>query len=1081
MKSTTKSTTSSTKSFKVYKASAGTGKTFTLISEFLAECLKNVDGKAYKHILATTFTNKATKELKEKLFTALLKIIAGDETQIKQITDRTSLSNAEVKSRAEILFSQLLHDYSNINISTIDGFVQRLSRSFASDLGLSYNYNVLINTDDLVDEIVEAFSDKLTDKDEFITAVTEEFVSHNLDDEKGWKIDRALTEKVKSVLDEDEDSTILSTNDLDSVDKVKETRDYIKEKIEKLKKECEGLRIQAHKVYDDFFSKNGLNEKYINSNVVPSILKKLDNNDDFPAFCNDTLNNFRKDPTTCIKKEFKGDRTIAIPFGVEFWKYVDRYLSNKQAIFILETILGQLFTLALTKSFKELIKANEDEKGNIPLSEFNQRISEILGDFSSPFIYERVGEVFDHVFIDEFQDTSVLQWHNFLPLIDNTLAKKNMSLVVGDAKQAIYRFRGGEVEQIINLPKIYNADKENPIVAGYEKKLNDEYDQVVLHDCYRSARNIIDFNNKFFEYKKKELGSYESVFTDLRQNAKRDLDGLVQIEVFDKPQSELKESVYPERCLQIIKDLHDNHLYDYKDIAILTRKNGPAAEIASYLQKNNIPIISAESILLKNSNDVQLIISALKYIQEPSNKVNMANLLCFRNLQLNKNVFENIDKLSPEKEDDEIVDWNKNLMKLLEIGDSNLLSTLSTSCSLYDLCESLVRIFGLDSTNNDYVRFLLEDVHANQATYSNIKSYLEHWEEIKDKLSVQTSEDGDAVRFLTIHKSKGLEYKVVIHPYAENRFDLKMHKQHHIVSRGKDNKFECIDNDIINNIPNVNAFDISLTEKVGQTMLKPIYDRIKEKSMLDSTNVLYVALTRPQDRLYILSDTPVDSKQNVNMFTSFCDSRIISFNKSEGNVNNVKSTVYTYGNEFNNEKKKEIIKAQPLNAQSCQTLNWFEQMNFKDKKEFHNEAEKWGVLVHDILSKVVNANEIDSIVDSYVLRGLLTADQGKELIARFNHIISNSEISEAYSDKAIVRSEMEFIDSEGDTVRPDRFVEQDDKIIIIDYKTGAKDNKYHKQLQRYATSLHQISNKPIECYLLYIGEQMELEQVIIKI
>lgn len=1075
----TKSTKNSTGSFKVYKASAGTGKTFTLISEFLAESLNNIDEKAYRHILATTFTNKATKELKGKLFTALMKIIGGDRVQIEQITKRTRLSEDEVVNRAGRLFTQFLHDYSSINISTIDGFVQRLSRSFASELNLSYNYNVLINTDDLADEIVETFGDELTDRDEFVTAVAEEFVSHKIDEEKGWKIDQSLTQKVRDILGDSKGSDDISRNNLDSVEMVKEAKNYIKNNIKALKEECNVLKSQVLTLIEEFIIRNGLQQDDINSNTLKSITKKIEKDEDFTEFMTKTLVGFREDPTTCLKKSFKGNNIIAISFGIELWGYLDRYLYDRQIIFILETVMDQLFTLALTSHFKELIKANENENGNIPLSEFNRRISELLGDFSTPFIYERVGDYFKHIFIDEFQDTSILQWHNFLPLVDNGLSGKNMSLVVGDAKQAIYRFRGGEVEQIINLPDIYNANRGNPIVAGYEKKLNEEHNPEELKDCYRSARNIIDFNNRFFSSKSHDLNGYESVYKGLEQIAKRDLDGLVQIEVFDKDKSEDGVSVYPERCYQIITDLHNNYNYDYRDMAILTNRNEDGVEVATHLQKNRIPIVSSESILLRNSNDVMLIISALRYVQEPANKVNMANLLYYRNIQLGKTAFEDIGKLFATNagSHDDAGTWNGNLINLLNIDSSDLLKTLSTSCSLYDLCESLVRLFGLDSANNDYVRFLLEDIHENQTTYSSVKTYLEHWDDKNDKLSVKTTGDADAVRIMSVHKSKGLEFKVVIYPYAENRFDLKMHKQHHIVSRGKDNKFECIDDDIINNIPNVNAFDISLTEKVGQTMLKPIYDRIKEKSTLDATNLLYVALTRPKDRLYVLSDTPVDNKKNANMFSLFCETSGNRLEKSESEVNGVSSTIFTYGKEFRNEKVEEETKDKPLHASNCNTIIWFKQMNFNKKDESHNEAESWGLLIHEILSKVIKASDIDTIVGTYVSRGLLTAEDGRDLTDRFNRITEDRRISEAFGDRATVRTEMEFIDSEGNTIRPDRFVELDGKIMIIDYKTGAKDSSYHSQLKKYAAALSQISSKPIECYLLYIGEQMELEQV----
>jgi len=1078
MKSQPTSATSLTKNFKVYKASAGTGKTFTLIAEYLSLCLL-APATAYKSILATTFTNKATKELKYKLFEHILNIISQNKAGMAiadKVCNISGLTKDEVIENSRTLFTQMLHDYSNINILTIDGFVQRVSRAFASDLGLSFDYNVMINTDDASDDIVEMFSDQLNENT-YPAQLAENWVDYNIDEGKKWNFKDNLTEIVKGMLANREKRTV-HANDLGDINKLNECEKYLNKHIKETDKSIDELASQMMVSCSEFIGNYEF--KYINKNVFPSIIDKLEKREtSITKFYTKTISEFKDNPTKCFNKTYKkGECMDAAGLSVTLFNTLDVYFSLIERKTFLVLVRNKLYELALNDYLLQLIAEYEDKTHNIPISEFNVRVAKLLDDFSAPFIYERIGERFKNYFIDEFQDTSILQWRNFLPLVDNGLSSNKVSFVVGDAKQAIYRFRGGEVEQIIQLPRIYRNDGSNRIMAEYENTLKRQHFEDKLKKCFRSSKNVIKFNNEFFKFASDvKLQNYKDVYQELEQEPVKDIDGLVEIDILKKNKDQVYDK-YCIRCLELIEHLHNERKYKYKDIAILTRNNDKGIIVAQFLKEHNIPITSSETLLLKNSKDVRTVIGMLKYLQDPSNPIRIAELLYSRLFADGKRDLSELGGMVHS------VKKGQRIEDLLNIDENvDLMSMFSNTCNTYDLCESLIRILNLDPTGDEYLRFLLEDIHNFQSSScSSVSDYIDHWDKLSDKkLIVKSSDQADAVNIMTIHKSKGLEFKVVIYPYASPDLDLKMDKERYIVSRkGAEGNFEYIDDEVINGIPYVNNFEVKLTSKISETNLNAAYKIIEEQRTLDELNVLYVALTRPKDRLYIITE-----EKDKSLYSNFLKSNGDADNDRKLNLvegefdGEYSGKSYTLGTDVDN-KETDNPQTNKLEAVASRTIDWFSQMNFTPREVYHNEAERWGVLVHEILSKVKIASDISPIAESYAAVGKLTQEQCADLIDKFNKVVSDPRISDSFGNDAIVRNEMDFIDSQGKHIRPDRFTELADRIVIIDYKTGAKDASYHKQLKDYASALSLLSNKRIECYLLYIGTNLELEKVEIQ-
>ena len=441
------------KPFKIYKASAGSGKTFTIVKEYLTLCLGD-NADAYREILAVTFTNKAANEMKAKILRFLLGISEGsskgDIRQMRNyLVSALGIEERELIRRAKQLYIKILHNYSDMAVCTIDSFVQRLSRSFAKELDLPGQYSVILDNDDLIDEIIQRLSDEIG-KDQFITKILSEFVEYNLSEETSWNVKKLIGEFIEKLLSEDayRKGNYKNFTDLDE-EKYKTIKKYVHSENEKVK----NFISLIIKDIESEENRLGITDQDYNGKAktgLPSVKKKMQEGKSSvtTATIEKILSGERN--WNDAKSLLKDDSIVSV-----YANAIDKYKSLYSKKLIFETIEQDLYLYVLRNHIFELIREYIAETSQVHISEFNKRISDILGDCSVPFIYERIGERYRHYFIDEFQDTSVLQWQNFLPLIENSLSFGNMNMIVGDAKQSIYRFRSGEVEQIINLPKIY--------------------------------------------------------------------------------------------------------------------------------------------------------------------------------------------------------------------------------------------------------------------------------------------------------------------------------------------------------------------------------------------------------------------------------------------------------------------------------------------------------------------------------------------------------------------------------------------------------------------------------------------------
>ena len=1062
------------KPFKIYKASAGSGKTFTLVKEYLTLCLgDNVD--AYREILAVTFTNKAANEMKAKILRYLLGISEGskkdDIVEMRNyLTATIGVDENELANRAKRLYVRMLHNYSDFAVCTIDSFVQRLSRSFARELELPGQYSVILDNDDLIDEIVKRISDEIG-KNHFITTILSNFVEYNLSEETSWNVKKPIGEYIEKLLSEDayRKGNYKSFTDLDE-DKYKEIKKYVHSENEKIK---DALSLIINNIETEE-ANLGITEQDYNGKAktgLPSVKKKMHEGKSTVT-------------TATIEKILSGEKrwndakslvagdVIVTVYADSIAKY--KALYSKKLVF--EIIEKNLFLYVLRSHIFELIRQYISETAQVHISEFNKRISDILGDCSVPFIYERIGEKYRHYFIDEFQDTSVLQWQNFLPLMENSLSFGNMNMIVGDAKQSIYRFRSGEVEQIINLPRIYKCP-ENDFGARCETQFVNSAQKMTLGTNYRSSKNVIKFNNTFFRFAERFL-NINDVYHDAEQiYDPKKTDGFISVEVFDgdSEATEYKEKVKASMLKQII-DLHNQGI-DYKDITILVRANNDGTDIANYLVENGIEVLSAESVLLQTSDKVQLIVNTMKLMVDDENPVTKKAVEFYSTVCGGELSFAQFDN-----------------PKNVPTG------------GIYDLCIQICNQYNFNVLGDVFLQYFMNTVYEWQCRHSaGINDFLEFWDKKKDKLAVQITGDLDCVNIMTIHKAKGLEFNVVLYPYA----DTSLTSAHGFTQN--EIWIQCADNQDTKDIPYLDAFLLKLSkEKLKDTVYEPLVEKENAKTMLDVLDIMYVAMTRAKNMLFVYTNDYKPQKDGYNIFTDFfADNLDIQHVKSENdnpdfddyflNKNEIEAqegeelTSYNYGDfastilkikEKTNKKDDVKILEQNEGEESPKALNWSEKLQvdpdptmiWAEKGSFM--PEEWGSLVHQILSRIKTIDDAEKALRPYVNDGTIDEEQAAKLLSTFRKVTDIPQLKPAFSDDAIVKNEMDIHTYDGRIIRPDRYAETKNGIILIDYKTGKEHEEYFNQLQDYMAALMQMnSNQTIKAYLVYLSDEIRLVEV----
>ncbi|MEM9680795.1 MAG: UvrD-helicase domain-containing protein, partial [Bacteroidota bacterium] len=824
-------------SFQIYNASAGSGKTYILAKSYLKLLIASKDPEAFKHILAITFTNKAVIEMKERIIGMLKQfsekaILEQPNPMFNDICEELSIAPPELHQRSKTVLKHLIHNYAAFDISTIDGFTHRIIRTFAFDLKLPLNFEVELDQNRMLSEAVDLLISK-AGEDQELTKVLVDFAIEKSDDDKSWDISYDLN-KISKLLVSENDLPYI--NDLE--DKTLEDFKSLKYTLLKMIKASEAAIITKAEYILNLIAEAGLQFDDFNRKSLPNHFLNLSQkrfNVKFDANWQQQL----MDHQPLYPKRVTDD--IAAVIDDIQPEIVTIYKDTKTEVFqykFLRALHKNITPLSVLFAIKAELNAIKDEQNKILISEFNTIISNEIKDQPTPFIYERIGEKFKHYFIDEFQDTSILQWQNLIPLISNALEQEQFNekgslMLVGDAKQSIYRWRGGAAEQFIDL---YNKTI-NPF--------NIEPGVLTLDTNYRSSKAIVDFNNGLFGFISGFLfkeEKYAKLYHDYSQQYFNEHDGYVSLNFLDFDPTDDKDDFYCNSILETITHCLDSG-FEYNDLCVLIRYKKDGIAIANYLNANGIPISTSETLLIKNSSEVRFIVELLKLIIEPDNyesKINVLRYLAsFSKIENTHDFYSTHIHLTIEE-----------LFINLKTFDIHINSKQLLQAPLYELVEIIIRGFKLVDTSNAYIEYFLDVVlEYTQAYVSDLADFLMYYEKKEDSLSIASPKAVNTVQIMTIHKAKGLEFPVVIFPYA----DLNIYKE------VEPKEWVSINPELYHGFSYAFLnYNKDFEHYNSETAV--IYNTHQSQLELDNINLLYVALTRASEQLFIISKNDTNPK-----------------------------------------------------------------------------------------------------------------------------------------------------------------------------------------------------------------------------
>ena len=1041
-------------SFSIYDASAGSGKTYALVKEYLKIILVANKNDAYRNILAITFTNKAVHEMKSRIVGNLSEFAKEEPSQkaqdlMQDLAKDTELSIIQIKTKSQQIIKHIIHNYAAFDISTIDKFTHKVIRAFAHDLGLPMTFEVTLDTENLLVEAVDAIIAQ-AGEDETLTKLLIDFTMEKTDDDKSWDISREILDTGRLVLNENNRNEITHFQDKTIAEFV-EIKNKLAETCKVLEKENAAFAESALLLID----KNGIDLKSFSRGTFPNHLQSIAD-----GKFNPKNKMFREFEDISINKTAK-DTAIIENVIPELLQILGTVYKNFEKRDFYKAFLKNITPLSLLNTVSNELAKIQEEQNVLSISEFNAIIHREIQNQPAPFIYERLGERYRHFFIDEFQDTSEMQWQNLIPLIDNATSseidgEKGTLMIVGDPKQSIYRWRGGKAEQFIDLSKDHNPFN-NP-----EKVLEH------LDKNYRSYSQIIEFNNDFFQLLSNEFEHED--YKDLYQNhshqkSNAKTGGYVNISFIPKIEETEDEEVLDKTQLYLLATLNtiqkvQKHGFELKDIVILTRKRSHGIAVANYLTEQGIPLLSSETLMIQNATEVRFIIYLLKYLKNSSDLEAKAHFLHYvaEHIQGQLPVHDFIAQGMDRKQESEFENWLTNFDISLSFQDIR-------KKSLYESVELIVSKFLNQQNGNAYIQYFLDIVlERDVRNQAGISDFLNFWDKNAEKFSIPSPEGKNAVRIMTIHKSKGLEFPVVIMPFADEDY-----------AKSPKNKLWIDAEEGDFGLPKVLVDNSKAVEGFGDAA-KSVYVQKSQEELLDNVNVLYVALTRAEEQLYVISNMNLDSKgvaRKNNMSTFFVEYLI---NKDEFEEEKLEY-------EFGNPTKLSSESDKMDDVQLISSVN--EVLDPKNIKIAQRESVMWGThqqesieygnVVHEILSFVKTKDDVDLAITKAVENGLINYNQKDTVYNTIQEIVNHSELSICFAAGNEVLNEKTIIQKEGNTIKPDRMVLTKNKeVYLLDYKTGTHNSKYQLQLENYQTAIELMGFKVVKKSLIYIGQKINV-------
>lgn len=975
------------------------------------------------------------------------------------------------QERSRDVQREILHNYSQFSISTIDAFFQKVIRSFTREAGLMGDYRLEVEQDLVLEEVIDDLIDELGSNKE-LTEWVVEFARENLENERAWDVRQSLREFAEQIFKEEfkviEDDIINETNDhnffKDLKSKLWQTKNFFLGKVSK--SATEALKIFREQGWDiseiSYGKGSGLitcfemfaNEKRLKEYKNPS--------DRMRSYF--TVPEKWPSKTTSRSAEIKQvAKEKLIPILSELIELYDQYYAQSLSA---DLALSNFYSFGLIADISRKLKEYKEQNNLMLLADAPKFLNGVIQESDTPFIYEKVGSFYRNFLIDEFQDTSGYQWKNFLPLLTNSLDQGNRSIVVGDVKQAVYRWRGGD----LNLLQQQIQQQIGP----------DRVEMIELDTNFRSASSIVDFNNKLFKsasalVSQKTNGALPiDAFKDVAQKGVKKEEGFVQVQFIreelkdEQPgsrQSNWKELALEQVSLQL-EQLQSKGA-KLSDVAILVRKNFEGHEIATYLLNYaasekakpgcRYDVISNESLRLDGAASVNVLLGAMRYLQNPDDAIARAQL-----------GYEFARLKEPNRELTEVFTVANQV-----IFENNLPQTFAKSKAwlkklpLFELTETLIEIFNIGEEKGElaYLQAFQDLVLEFYSRERNdLGAFLEWWENNKFKKSLQVSGEVNAVQIVTVHKSKGLQFKYVLIPFCSWNLDHEFSKEPLLWVKSEKNPFQ-----------GAGYLPIKYSSKVEESYFSEFYQEEFIRAYLDNLNLLYVACTRAEQGLFITAPHPKNRNQRESVSKLIFESIVADI---ELQKNWRESDLQWRAGELKSVHEHKKVDNSSLELSNYPASRWRDKLIikrssasfFENPEEISQEKIRYGLHMHAVLSRIHLADEISETMKLIVAEGLITESEKDPLLDQLAILFSQPQIREWFSDSWKVRTEVPVLLPGGDENRIDRLMIKGTKAIVVDFKTGERNKQDQQQVLDYVSILRQMNFTDVEGYVLYLRE-----------
>ena len=1105
----------------VYRASAGSGKTFTLAVEYISLLVK--DPENYQHILAVTFTNKATQEMKMRILSQLYGIansLQSSQQYFNKVKEKTNMPDAVIRNNARAALTLLIHRYNNFRILTIDAFFQQVLRNLAHELGQTANLRVDLNNEEITEKAVDQMIESL-EKGQPVLQWISTYINNSIEDDNGWNIIgkikafgtnifkdfyKAHEANLKEQLSNADDFKVYETTLRKRRNDIRKT---FNSKARSILSEIKNANLDIPSNY-----RSGLYKYLTDSAIAPLTNKPLKAG---VLKANESPQNWTS--SKCAKADKQQIQTLAAEvLSAQLSELIAYNNDNWNEFQSIQLTLSHLSELRLLHAIADAVDNLTKDTNRFMLSNTQALLKELIADSDTPFIFERIGARLKHVMIDEFQDTSTIQWQNFQVLLANCMAQElSQNLIVGDIKQSVYRWRQGDWGILNNIEKSFAHQKIRLETLDYN---------------YRSEKRIIDFNNAFWEQcvanTAKEVAQDDAEKAEIVQKAYEDVaqkthktteNGFVKISLY--PSKSMKEAVL-EELIETIKELFNNG-YGGKNqskIAILVRSKSNIQDIVNALLQsfgNEINIVSDEAFRLDASLSVNIIVSAMHLLTHPDDVLTRGKLVKLYNQEVLKKPLTDIDLLVSINESNNIETKNIDKKERRKLATEQQMAKLNSQLPpeyvtnrelllglpIVDLVDKLFMLFGLDQLEgqSSYICTLYDTLNDFLKDHTaDIDDFINEWENSLSSKTIQ-SDEIEGIRIMTIHKSKGLEFDNVIIPFC----NWEMEKKGTLWCETKNKPAPY------NKLPLL-PIDFSRDKLIG-TVFEDDYKEEHFQNIVDNLNLLYVAFTRASKNLFVFGlrqgkttldniakGTPPGNRSYaielaLRQVSEQLQGSSLSFPDDIGS-----EIHFEYGtlvpethekehavadNPFLIKPDKHIVSiaTYPQAAtfkQSNKSIEFVkgEDVDPSDRTRYI----KIGNVLHQLFSTIYTTADIPTRLNELEQQGIIYNDEitSAQLRTRIEDAITNPQVQEWFSKRWQLYNECTILEYNKDTNemeehRPDRVMTDGKEFVVVDFKFGKEREEYKKQVQQYMEILIRMGHKKVSGYLWYVVKNNVVE------